>query len=892
MQKSFGSGEISPSLYARTDLAKYQTSLRTCKNMMVMRHGGVTNRAGTKFIGEVKDSSAAVRLIPFIYSQDQAYVLEFGNLTMRVIKDDDYVKLTAQAITAITNANPCVVTYTGADNYANGDQVYISGITGAIGDYLNGRTFKVAGLNAGANTFQLNYLDGTAVNSTGFGSYTSGGTVEEIYTLTTVYSTAELPELKYSQIANTLIITVADNYPRKVTRVSDTSWSLDNALTGNNLNTQTNMNVSTVGAAGAVTATYLVTSVLKSNGQESPVNFPVTPQLTNGGIYTPVYITTSNATLSATNYNRLRWEVTTTGVGDQDTMEFNVYKLRDGAYYYIGTASGHETYLGNEVTYFNDIGYTLQSETPPAYNSTTIDWLNNDNGPSAVTFYQQRLVFANSDAETEKAWASNTGDYYNFSSRVPLTDSDALEFSLAGSRVNAINHLLDIGPLVLFTQSGEFVVNNNSGTLTPSNIDVRPVSYNGSSKNVAPVVVGNSAVYVQARGSAVRDLNYQYESNGYAGNELSVYASHLIDDYTIVDMGYQQVPHSIVWCVRSDGVLLGLTYLKDQQMVAWHQHTFENGTVENICVIPSSSAGEDDVYVVVNRTINGATKRYVERLTTRKIADVKDIAILDSHLVYDGRNTGVRTMTLSGSGWTYTDTLTLTASSAYFSASEVGNRIDLYDTDGSVIRCTITAYTSTTVVSVLPNRTVPVSMQAVAITEWTRSVDEIKGLWHLEGQSVSVYADGYVIASPNNSDYDVITVTNGAITLPNKYGVINIGLPITADVQTLNIDGANTIIDRNKLISKVTLYVEESRGIWAGTRPPDETVDMLDGLTELKIRNDEGYDSPTDLETDPVDIITEATWNNNGRVFIRQVDPLPLTILSITPSGFIPFAGG
>ena len=888
MQKSFGSGEISPSLYSRTDLAKYQTALRTCKNMMVMRHGGVTNRAGTKFIGEVKDSSAVVRLIPFVYSQDQSYVLEFGNLTMRVIKDDDYVKLTAQNITGITNANPCVITYSGADTYANGDQVYISGIVGAIGDYLNGRTFKVAGLNAGANTFQLNYLDGTAVNSTSMGAYTSGGTVEEIYTLTTVYSTAELPELKYSQVANTLIITVADNYPRKIARTSDTSWSLDNAIIGNLLNYPTNENIAQVGAAGAVTYTYIITSVDKSTGQESPIVYPITGN--NGYISTA----TGNATLNGTNYNRLRFEVSNVAglTGDQDSMEFNIYRVTDGTPYYIGTASGHETYLGNEVTYFNDIGYSIQSDTPPNVNTTVTSWLDLDNGPSAVTFYQQRLAFANSDSYQEKVWTSNTGDFYNFSSRLPLIDSDSVEFSLAGNRVNSINHLLDLGPLVLFTQSGEFVVNSGGGALTPTNIDVRPVSYNGSSKNVAPVIVGNSAVYVQARGSAVRDLNYQYESSGYTGNELSVYASHLVDDYTIVDMAYQQVPHSIVWSVRSDGTLLGLTYLKDQQMIAWHQHTFENGLVENVCVIPSSSAGEDDVYVVVKRTIDGAIKRYVERLTTRKIAEIEDIAILDSHLVYDGRNTGVRTMTLSGSGWTYTDTLTLTASSAYFTSADVGNRIDIYDTDGNVIRCTITAYTSTTVVSVMPHKTVPVTLQAVAVTTWTRSVDVVTGLWHLEGESVSVYADGYVIASPNNSAYDVITVTNGSITLPNKYGVINIGLPITADVQTLNIDGANTIIDKNKLISKVTMYTEESRGIWAGTRPPDETVDMLDGLTELKIRNDESYDSPIDLESDPVDIITEATWNNNGRVFIRQVDPLPLTILSITASGFVPFTAG
>jgi hypothetical protein len=141
----------------------------------------------------------------------------------------------------------------------------------------------------------------------------------------------------------------------------------------------------------------------------------------------------------------------------------------------------------------------------------------------------------------------------------------------------------------------------------------------------------------------------------------------------------------------------------------------------------------------------------------------------------------------------------------------------------------------------------------------------------------------------------VVTVTNGSITLDRCYGVIHVGLPITSDLETLNIDSVNTetISDKKNLITKLTVFVEDSRGIWAGSEPPpDETTDFLGGLTEFKIRNFEGYDEPTDLATGTVDVIVQSNWNNNGRIFIRQTDPLPLAVLAVVPSGLFPFRGG
>jgi len=207
IQRSFSSGEVSPSLYARTDLVKHATGLRTAQNGIILRYGGYANRAGTEFINEVSDSAKTVRLVPFIFNATQTYVLEFGEEYMRVIKDGVQVKLTAQNITGITAANPAVVTIAG-HGYANDDEVAIASVGGMT--ELNGRNFKVA--NVTANTFSLKYMDGTAVNSSSFTAYTSGGTASKIYQIATPYQESELASLYYVQSADVISI-VHPNHP-------------------------------------------------------------------------------------------------------------------------------------------------------------------------------------------------------------------------------------------------------------------------------------------------------------------------------------------------------------------------------------------------------------------------------------------------------------------------------------------------------------------------------------------------------------------------------------------------------------------------------------------------------------------------------------------------------
>ena len=832
---SFSGGEITPALYGRVDQVKYQTGLKTCRNFFVMRHGGVANRSGTQFIAEVKDSTKKVKLVPFVFNAAQTYVLEFGNLYQRVYKNGVQATETTKNITAATQAAPCVITI-GTHGYTNGQEVYITGVAGMT--QINGRNFKVA--NKTTNTFEITDMAGTAIDSTLYGAYTSGGTAARVYEIVTPYVEAALPALQYVQSADIVTITNSGYAPRDLSRTGDTSWTLSTITFGATITAPTGL----ASDAAGTSFYYKVTAVSAETNEES---MP------------------SSSAGSSTKTSTLTWTAVS-GAG-----YYNIYRLNNSQWGWIGVA-------GTDATpTFTDANYTPDAlDTPPVDRQP---FTGAGNYPSAVTYYQQRKIFANTDNNPEGVYTSKSALRKNFMISTPLQADDAVTFSLAGRQVNAVKHMIDIGKLIVFTSGGEWSIEGDAaGVLAPGEINPKQYTSNGLG-TLPPIEVGGSALYIQARGSIVRDLAYDYQTDGYRGSELSIFAAHLFEGYTIVDWAYQQIPHSIVWAVRSDGVLLGLTYIREHQVFGWHRHEFD-GQVENVCVVPEGT--EDVLYLVIKRTINGATKRYIERMHTRQISDIVDAVFLDSSLTYDGRNTGATTMTLSGgTNWTHEETLTLTASASFFVSGDVGNAIFLNGSDGTQIRFTVIGYTGVTVVTGKAHKTVPAGMRSVAISDWSKAVDEVSGLSHLEGKAVSIFADGFVVANPNNPDYVERTVTSGAVTLDKPYSVIHVGLPITADLQTLNIDTVQgqSLADKKKHVSKLTVHVESSRGLWAG---PD-----ADGLTELKMRSDEDYDSPIELETGTVELNIEPSWSSTGSVLIRQIDPLPLSILAVIPAGYI-----
>ncbi len=780
IQRSFTGGELSPALYARADQTKYATGLKRCENFIVQRYGGVTNRPGLRFITEVKDSTKSVRLIEFIYSADQTYVIELG---------DQYIRFIKQGVQILSGGLP--------------------------------------------------------------------------YEVATTYLEAELFDIQFVQSGNVVILVHPNHPPASLTRIADDNWSLANISFTPDISAPTIASVTPQGTPGSTTYTYVATAVKDETFDES---------LPSAEVATA----TGAAILNTTDFNR----VTINAVAG--ATEYNVYRQRNGVFGFIGIVKSS----GGSIV-FDDIGYVPdESDSPPnernPFNAV-------GDYPSTVTFFQQRLTFANTDNNPEKVWASRIGDPYNFTYSSPLQDDDSVTFSITGRQVNEVRHLVEIGRLVALTSGGEWTIDGDaSGTLLPNAINVKQQGYAGSA-TLRPIIVNNNALYVQARGSIVRDLRYQFESDGYVGNDLTIFAAHLFDNYQVVDWAYQQIPNSNAWLVRDDGMMLGLTYVKEQSVWGWHKHATD-GKFESITTVPEGSL--DAVYCLVRRTINGATKRYIERFESRQFTDIgTDAFFVDSGLSYDGRNTNAAlTMTLTtASDWKYETTKTLTASAGYFVAGDVGNHIELqlYDLDENIVdrlRCVITGYTSPTVVSVINERDVPADYQAVALNTWAKAVDEIAGLDHLDGKLLSVLADGNVLyggeADGLAADVARYTVTAGSITLQYPYTIIHAGLPYTSTMETLDIDvfsGTETITEKKKLVGKVTLHFDETRGVKAGI---DE-----DHLNEIKQKDADGdWREPIEPFTGKTEITLNSKYNNNGRTVVQQTLPLPATILAISPT--------
>ncbi|QPT15232.1 hypothetical protein I6G37_09945 [Serratia rubidaea] len=819
IQPSFAGGEISPSLYGRVDLEKYQTSLRRCRNFIVRQYGGVENRPGTRFVAEAKYSDRKCRLIPFQFNSEQTYVLEVGD-----------------------------------------------------------RYFRV-------------FMDGAQV------VYSSGGNAGQPVDVVTPWAASDIDLLKYTQSADVLTVCHPNYPPLEIQRHAHDDWRTAEVVTKggpfNTINIDESITIYASGATGDVTLTA------------------------SASIFKPQHVGKLFYVEQKNNDSVPKWETDKpVGINESCRYTYNYYRCIDtgqegktgtvapthtsGAEWdgwgYAAQAGVKWKYLhsGSGIVRINSVsqdGLTAQvtviSETDgvqelPAnmvgaenatYKWAHSAWNSEDGYPGTVVYFQQRLIFAGSRSKPQTVWTSRSGDYKDFGTSNPTVDDDAITYTYAGRQLNQIRHLIDVGSLVALTSGGEYRVNGDQqGTLTPSAFQFASQGQNGAS-HVQPIAISNVALFIQQKGGAVRDLAYSFDVDGFQGSDLTILANHMFNGHQIIDWTFAITPMSVVWCVRDDGALLGLTYMRDQQVIAWHPHP-SAGRYEAVCSIGEDT--EDALYCVVNRTINGKQRRYIERMQTRLYAGIEDSFFVDCGLTYDGRNRDARrTMTLTGGSgeWPYDEEMTLTvAGASYFTDGDVGSEIHMpysEDSESKVLKLLIRAVSGGNQATVTSNRNVPEQFRGVPVSNWSMARGQFSGLDHLEGQTVSILSDANV--EPQK------VVTGGKITLEKAGAVVHAGLPITATIETLdvNLNGNETLLDKKKLFTKASILVNESRGVFAGT--PGNT------FYEYAQRSTEFYDEPVEEETGTIELLLDSNWGKNGRVIIQQEDPLPMTILAVIP---------
>lgn len=912
VQASFTGGILSEEMFGRIELERYSVGVKEAKNFRVRSYGGIENRAGSKFVNPVKDQSAVTHLYPFVFNVLQAYHLEFGDQYMRVIKDGGYVLDTSSAvtITGATAADPVVITTSGAHGFATGDHVYIADVVGMT--EINGRVYRVTNLTSTTFSLQTRLDDSTDIDGSAFTAYASAGTATKIFEVATPWATADVPDIRFVQ-SNDVLTAVHPSYPvYDISRTDHDAWTVTLA-TFSPVTADPTALVLTLGTgAGSKTFKYKVTAVDAETGEESlagvataaaetisaataanPVQITITGhalatgdevEITgvagmtelNDRRFTVDYVDANNVTLrdedgsghtayssggsatptftqskvaldpTAAAPHVVTWAAVT-GAGS-----YNVYKSADNGFYgFIGSAenlSFSDTNIEPDVT-----------DGPPKQRNPFDD---TDEYPTAVTYFEERKVFGGTNNKPNTLEMTKTGHYKNLSNSRPLRDDDALTFTLAARQVNAIQSIVSIGGDLLPLTSGSiWAMRTGDQPLSASNPPKTGPHINYGVSNLPPLEIGKSVLIVERNLETIRDITYSFADDGYGSNDLTVLANHLFRDKAVVRWAYSQAPYSTAWAVMSDGTVNTLTYFPEHKVVAWTWQDFD-GEVESVSIIPGSP--EDEVAIVVKRTVDGNVCRFTEIVQSRRFSDIADAYFVDCGATLD--------VPLAISGATKADPVVVTTSSAHGLSD--GDQVDISGVvgmtelnGGSYI---VANKTSTTFeLQDLDARDVDGTGYGTYSSGGyaRKAVTTVPGLWWLEGRTVSVLANGSVEGEK--------VVTNGAITLSNPASRVHIGIGYNADLTTLPL-GVVELQGRDQKITELQFRVHQSRGIYAGGSFDDLSPYVQD-------RDWSAPESPIPAESGIIAVTIDSGWDKEASVYIRQSDPLPLRILSMLP---------
>jgi len=737
-QTNFTAGELTPKLAGQIDFKKYNNGVEIMENMTVFPQGGTSRRYGTRYVAEVKDSSKITRLIPFEFNVEQSYILEFGDQYIRFYKDN--------------------------------------------------------------------------------GQITSGGSPYEIVTNITE---DKLYEIQFTQSADVMYIVHESLPPQKLSRLGHTNWTLTEVDFQN--------------------GPYL-------DANESSVTFTSS----HTGVGTGRTLTASASTFECSPNE--------TGFHTEDIGR--LIKMKDG----WGVITGYTS--PTVVTW--EIKQDLGSAT------ATTDWAlgawsEHTGYPKTVSFFEQRLVFGGSTLYPQTIWASESGFYEHFHTG-DGSPADSFIYTIAANKVNTIRWLAPARDLIVGTAGGEFKVGKPTGEpLQPDNVQItQQTTYGGYTTQ--PIQIGNAVLFLQRQKKKIREFSYRFEDDAYLAPDMTLLAEH-ITGKGIVDVDYAQEPESIYWAVREDGTLLGMTYQREEDVIAWHKHIIGGSFKQTFDAATDVTSKTTDPnfngYVTItNHGFETGEKVLYKANGGTKINGLQDneyyyIIKIDANnfefaQTYDQAIDRTVLQISTGVGSSHTIEGQSKVKSIATISEELENQVWIIverKINGNIVKY----------IEYLDKK---LNMDSALSTTVNASSSTITGLDHLEGEEVQILIGDAVY--PNQ------TVTSGSITISlpanTGYKSIEIGLGYISQIKTLRVEAgasAGTAQGRKKRYNEVMVRLYKTVGVNInGDQLPFRTSSTPMGQNIEEFTGDKR--------------VINLGWDRDGQIIIKQEQPLPMTILGIT----------
>ena len=871
IHNTFNGGEITPLLYSRYDLQKYFSSCELLENFAVIPQGGITRRPGSYFAAEVKDSSKKVRIVPFVYSQDQAYILEFGDLYLRFYKDHEQIEL--------TGATYEIATPYGEDDLAglkfqgSSDVVYITHPDYPVqkltrfsdNSWTLGEVTFSRGPFKKENDTEITITPTiTANNFTANTAYTKNTCVKDgnnIFTCKNNHTSALTFDLDYANGywrdgigANIAISLVASN----------------NIFNNNHINSywQISHRKDMGHYSGTASGSAFTSNPIECKGnwefkthRSWYGNVSIQRSYDNGVTYNNYYTYNSYADLNILTTGKESEDNAfyriSGNVGNDISWEFNVLNWVNKGVVKI-TAYNNATHCNANVV------NTVFSNNATKYWSEGA-WSNDEGFPSGICFHEERLSFAGTEGQPVASWLSKTGDFEDM--EITNVDDSALVFTLATGNQDRISWLQShIENLILGTAGGIWKLGamNNDNPLSATNVITRKQTTDGTYPDVVPTIINQTILFLQKHGKEIRDLTYHFDLTGYDTTAISLLFEHIAGE-GVLDMVYQNVPLGILWGFTQEGNLFGITFEDEQKVLAAHRHPTD-GLVEGIAVIPYED--NDELWMVVNRD-NGKFIEYLKPFDWGD--DVEDAFFVDCGLTFDGG-----------------DPLTITGISK---AAQGVVTVDNSLTDGNKVKLLVEGMTELNgnYYTVSDRTASNFKIKDAAGTNYINTTSygtftsgtcqkvakDFSGASHLADKAIDVLADGSVVGG--------ITVDgSGNFSLADYYNIAHAGLPYTSTLKPVKFEmamstgvGIVQISPKKRRVHEWILNLYKTVGGKLG-----ETVAKAETLIYKEVTGTLAV--PVQPYTGEKSVLPDSHYDTGGVLYLIQDQPLPMTVRSIT----------